>query len=210
MQPEQPTPTPYSPQPEPQYTPQPPQQQYAPAPEQLPPHNPGKVMGIIGFVFAFVGLHIPGLILSIIGLAKSKKAGQKNGLALAGIILNSVFMFLTFAFIAVTMISYASIGERANAATAKNTASIVISEALIYATSNRGAYPQSSTDLTSSSAEFAMSPLTTEPYSPYVVALYACGEGEGNAVEYWDYSLDEPAYEFTDDSLTLADCTIAP
>ena len=60
------------------------------------PVNPGKtmgivglVLGIVGFIVAFVG-PIAGLIVSIIGLSKSRKVGQKNGLALAGIIVSAV------------------------------------------------------------------------------------------------------------------------
>jgi hypothetical protein len=58
--------------------------------------NPGKTLGIVGLILGVVGFvvmflgPIAGLIVSIIGLSKSKKAGQKNGLALAGIIVSSV------------------------------------------------------------------------------------------------------------------------
>ena len=58
--------------------------------------NPGKtmgivglVLGIVGFVAAFVG-PIAGLIVSIIGRSKSKAVGQKNGIAVAGIIVSIV------------------------------------------------------------------------------------------------------------------------
>jgi len=58
--------------------------------------NPGTTLGIIGLILGVVGFFVvflgpvAGLIVSIIGLSKSKKAGQKNGLALAGIIVSSV------------------------------------------------------------------------------------------------------------------------
>jgi hypothetical protein len=51
--------------------------------------NPGHGMGIAGLVLAFLAPLI-GLILSIIAMNKSKKAGMKNGLALAGIIVGSI------------------------------------------------------------------------------------------------------------------------
>jgi hypothetical protein len=61
-----------------------------------PAANPGKtlgivglVLGIVGFLVAFLG-PIAGLIVSIIGLVKSRKVGQKNGLAVAGIIVSIV------------------------------------------------------------------------------------------------------------------------
>lgn len=51
---------------------------------------PGKTLGIVGFVLCFIA-SLVGLILSIIAFAQSKKAGVKNNLALAGIIVGSVF-----------------------------------------------------------------------------------------------------------------------
>lgn len=46
-------------------------------------------MGIVGFVLSFVWIvDVAGLIISIIAMAKSKRAGQKNGFALAGIIIS--------------------------------------------------------------------------------------------------------------------------
>lgn len=56
-----------------------------PAPAQ---QDPGKVMGILSIVFPFVFLGLVGLILGIIGLNKSKKAGFKNTPAVIGIVLS--------------------------------------------------------------------------------------------------------------------------
>ncbi len=60
------------------------QQQYAPV-------DPGKTLGIVGFVLAFV-FALAGLIVSIIARSKSVKAGYKNGLATAGIWLSAIFL----------------------------------------------------------------------------------------------------------------------
>ncbi len=49
--------------------------------------DPGKVLGIISFVGIFIGFGLISIILGIIGLKKSKRAGHKNGFAVAGIIL---------------------------------------------------------------------------------------------------------------------------
>ncbi|MDN5275649.1 MAG: hypothetical protein JWN33_298 [Candidatus Saccharibacteria bacterium] len=49
--------------------------------------NPGQGFGIASLVTSLVGLGLVGLILGIIGINQSKKAGQKNGFALAGIII---------------------------------------------------------------------------------------------------------------------------
>lgn len=65
----------------------------APAYGQPPVENPGKTMGIVGLVLGFLGpLSLVGLILSIIGLRKSKKVGQSNGIAVAGIIVSSLVL----------------------------------------------------------------------------------------------------------------------
>jgi hypothetical protein len=51
--------------------------------------NPGHGLGIAGLVLAFLSPLI-GFVLSIIALNKSKKAGMKNGVALAGVIISSI------------------------------------------------------------------------------------------------------------------------
>lgn len=72
--------------------PQVPQQPVTPTPAYTPgmqPENPGKTLGIIGLVCAFL-FPLVGIILSAIGLSKSKKVGMSNGLALAGLIISIV------------------------------------------------------------------------------------------------------------------------
>ncbi|SMF25727.1 hypothetical protein L603_001800000110 [Cellulosimicrobium cellulans J34] len=73
------------------------------APQQGSPYSapgqgedPGKTMGIVGLVLSFLGcLSIVGLILSIVAYNKSKKAGYKNGVALAGIIVGAVVLVIS-------------------------------------------------------------------------------------------------------------------
>lgn len=50
-------------------------------------------INIIAFVFSFV-MPLVGLILSIIGLSKSKKSNSNNGLAIAGLIISIISLFL--------------------------------------------------------------------------------------------------------------------
>ena len=65
--------------------------------------NPGKILGIVGFILAFVPyLQLPGLIVSILGFNKSKQAGLPNGLAKAGIILSAIFLVLFVVILVVT------------------------------------------------------------------------------------------------------------
>lgn len=54
---------------------------------------PGKTMGIVALIVAFFANFI-GLILGIVALVQSKKAGYKNGPALAAIIVGAVLMVI--------------------------------------------------------------------------------------------------------------------
>ncbi|WP_454042958.1 DUF4190 domain-containing protein [Cellulosimicrobium sp. Marseille-Q8652] len=64
-----------------------------------PAQNPGKTLGIVGFILSFLGcLSIVGIILSIVALNKSKKAGYGNGLAIAGIIVGILVLIGTVIF----------------------------------------------------------------------------------------------------------------
>lgn len=57
-------------------------------------YNPGYTFGVVSLTLAVVGVHIGGLIFGLIGLTKSKQAGQKNKPALAGIIVGGVGMLI--------------------------------------------------------------------------------------------------------------------
>lgn len=63
--------------------------------------NPGHGLGIASLVLSILGIHLVGIILGIVGLNKSKKAGHKNGLALAGIIVGSIGLVIGIMFFAV-------------------------------------------------------------------------------------------------------------
>lgn len=62
----------------------------APAPAPAAPAAPNRGLTIAGVVFAFL-IPLLGLILSIVALVQSRGAGQKNGLAIAGIIISIVW-----------------------------------------------------------------------------------------------------------------------
>jgi uncharacterized membrane protein len=55
--------------------------------------DPGKTLGIVALVAAFF-ISLLGLILGIVALNQSKKAGFKNGPAKAAIIVSIIFMVL--------------------------------------------------------------------------------------------------------------------
>ena len=95
--------------------PQPSQPQVPQQPTVTPPQgsDPGKTLAIVGLVLGFIGLSLIGLILSIVSKKKSSKAGFKNTVALIGIILNSIFIFLTIVvIIPITLISYNAVQNR--------------------------------------------------------------------------------------------------
>lgn len=109
------------------------------------PHNPGKTLGIVGFIFAFVGLHLVGLILSIIALVKSHGAGMRNGLAVAGIVLNATFMVVVVPLLAITIVAYGGITAKANSNKAAANASTVQRYAEAF-NADQGRYPDSLSD----------------------------------------------------------------
>lgn len=54
---------------------------------------PGKTLGIVAFILSFF-MQLIALVLGIVALVQSKKAGAKNGFALAAIIISSVLLVL--------------------------------------------------------------------------------------------------------------------
>ena len=64
------------------------------------PAKKNNSMSIAGFVCSIIGIFtcgltsLIGLILSIVGLSSSKKRGEKDGMALAGIIISAISMVL--------------------------------------------------------------------------------------------------------------------
>lgn len=54
----------------------------------------GHALGIVAFVLDFVGFAFVGLILGLVASSQAKKAGVKNGLAKAAVILGIIFTIL--------------------------------------------------------------------------------------------------------------------
>lgn len=71
----------------------------------------GKGLGIASLVTSLLGMGLIGFILGLVGLSKSKKAGQKNGLALAGTIIGAVVMAISVV-IFIVVISIIAMGAR--------------------------------------------------------------------------------------------------
>jgi hypothetical protein len=209
QQPQQPV-TPPAPQPEPQ-----PQPQQQPNQQPVNQTDPGKTLGIVGFIFAFVGLQVFGLILSILGFTKSKKAGIKNSLALAGIIVNSVFLLLAIAvslLFIVTLVSYGGISDRANASSAQSAAASTVRWTELHSIDANG-YPKSFMELensdrvpTTSTVQPSATPLTSEPTYPDTIEFNVCGD-EGNKIGYWNYTENQVAYMYSGSANSGSSCT---
>jgi hypothetical protein len=73
----------------PQYSAAPP----APYGEPASAPVPGKTLGIVAFVLSFF-IQLVALVLGIVALVQSRKAGQKNGFALAAIIISSILIVI--------------------------------------------------------------------------------------------------------------------
>jgi hypothetical protein len=68
----------------------------APAAASAPAAVPGKTLGIVGLILAFIGpLSLLGLILSIVAKVQSKRAGVKNTPATVGIVIAIIVIVLT-------------------------------------------------------------------------------------------------------------------
>lgn len=185
-----------------------------PTPVQQPSQPdtyPGKGIGIAGFILAFTGTQLIGLILSIIGYKKAKAAGVKHNLAFVGIILNSIFLGLALIIVPflviTTLVSYNSITLRANTSSAQASAARVQKYAELY-NAQYESYPTAIKDISSASVEFSLTELTEAPTSPNTVAFYTCGE-DGNKIAYWDYTDSMAMYEYTGNATASSNCTLA-
>jgi len=67
---------------------------YQPPPAGAPAQDPGRTLGIVGLILA-IFCNLIGMIISIIAYTRSKNAGYKNNIALAGIIVGAVLLVLS-------------------------------------------------------------------------------------------------------------------
>jgi len=68
---------------------------------KVTPTDPEYTVSLIGLVTSVTGQPVVGLVLSIIGLRQSKKAGRSNLLALLGLIFGIFLTALAFLFFAI-------------------------------------------------------------------------------------------------------------
>ncbi|OAH49911.1 DUF4190 domain-containing protein [Microbacterium oleivorans] len=88
----------------------------APAYSNAPQYNaapsggstPGRTMAIVALILAIIpGTQVIGLILGIVALVQSRKAGAKNGLAIAAIIVSVVLLIIGIIVI-IALVSFAA------------------------------------------------------------------------------------------------------
>lgn len=102
-------PNPASPQPPAYEAPAPAGYPAAPPPAYgapAPGARPGRTLGIVALIVSFFAALI-GLILGIVALVQSKKAGQGNGFAVAAIVISSVLIVVGI-IVTILLITYAS------------------------------------------------------------------------------------------------------
>lgn len=118
-----------------------PQPTYQQPVQQLPLKDPGHGIGLASLITSLLGLAPIGIILGIIGISKSKKAGYKtNVMALIGLIWGIILLVIAVPFIALTVM-----GFKGAQAVAQDTASIadqkeIHSKLEVYYNDN-GSYP---------------------------------------------------------------------
>ena len=115
------------PQPQPAYVPQQPQ----PTQPSAQP-NDGHVVGIIGLVMAFVFLWPVGIVLSIISIVQASKARASKTLGIVGLVLNILGILTSIILVAITVVAYNGIQDRAQTSQDHATANLVASHAEAY------------------------------------------------------------------------------
>lgn len=72
---------------------------------------PGKTLGIVALILAIVPFtQLIGLILGIVALVQSRKAGAKNGIALAAIIVGAALLVISIILVVVLVVGAIAIG----------------------------------------------------------------------------------------------------
>ena len=140
-----------------------------PSPLAQPTQDPGKTLGIIGFILSFF-LSFIGMILSIIAFAKSKKAGHMNGLALAGIILGALFtIFWVLIISAIVITAYNGISQKAQDAAeaarlceSTNRSSVRVGDEVRICNNGNSPSPREPRSSTDSPTDIAKSPVTLD------------------------------------------------
>jgi uncharacterized YccA/Bax inhibitor family protein len=69
---------------------------------------PGKTLGIVGLILAFIAAPI-GFIISLVARGQSKKAGAPNGPATAGIIIGLIITLIWIVIIIVSVVAGAAL-----------------------------------------------------------------------------------------------------
>ncbi|MFZ3010057.1 MAG: DUF4190 domain-containing protein [Candidatus Microsaccharimonas sp.] len=172
--------------------------------------TPGKTLAIVGFILGFVGTSLIGLPFSIAAAVKSSKAGKTNGLAIAGIVTNSVFLILGLFIIPIIIVSYNGITARANTNSALSSANTVLKYAEVYNADN-GSYPMAYSYLTEENVTLKnitlqSAYLKSAPTEPETINFYSCS-GNGVKVGYWDYQNERMVTLSAGD--TSGDCVLS-
>lgn len=129
---------------------------------------PGHTLGAIGLILAFTGTALIGLVLSILAYQQSKSVGVKNGLAIVGIWINSIFITVGILVFSLVFIALPALQRSQRDTVRKNNASLVMTAITTYSSNNKGVLPQDS-DITNGS--FASKYLTSLDNTEYSIGV---------------------------------------
>lgn len=180
-------------------------------------NNPGKVLGIVGIVLFFFAPVI-GLVLSIISMVKSQKAGQPTVLGIVGTVMNAIGILLSGIILLLVMTSYAGIQQRAKLSASTTYANSTIAQVEAFHAMH-GDYPSSLSEFKNDpdtrldpKTVFVDSELSSPPAVPSSLAYYVCGRpgsAAGAKVGYWDYAQNRVAYKYSLDIDEKSVCTLS-
>lgn len=161
--------------------------------------KPGRVISIIGLVFAFVGLAVVGIVLSIIGLVRSKRVGTADVIAILGIVFNALAIIVGGVIILLVLVAYNNAQAQARDTKRAADAHYIIDAVRTYSQDKADMYP--STDPAQFTSEIATVQQgsdsevfgklsTTDPSAENsdIYKLVACGSSPVTGMEVRYYS----------------------
>jgi uncharacterized membrane protein len=108
---------------------------------QNPTTNKTNTLAIVSLVLAFV-MPLIGLVVAIVSLVQIKKTQEKGrGLAMAGLIISTIFTLLGFVFIISIFAATPALQRNARDTSRQNDVANIASSIYLYRTENAGAFP---------------------------------------------------------------------
>lgn len=166
---------------------------------------PGLVIGVIGLVMPFLFLSAIGLVLSIISTVQAAKAKSSKVIGIVGVVLNAIGLIITTCFIvALTLAIIAKDNEDTRAAETQNNSFMAKQIAHKAEVFRRvaGVYPMDLRDFEavpySSLEDLPVDVTETTPTDSSTFMYRACGQ-RGAEVAYFDTTTEKVVYRYIGD-----------